>query len=237
MKSNEMMYDVLYNEFKKIKVKGCIIKQHGNIVFEYYKKVKAKQKQQKINSCTKSVVSALLGICLEKGYIENLDVTIDWYFSAYLQGEENEGKRKLTVRHLLTMTEGVDWPEFGEWNCFAPMEFAKDMAGFVLGRDLVREPGKEMNYNSGASQLLGEIISISTGMPLVEFAKRELFEPLGIKEFTWWERDGHALAADGMKMRMSDMMKFGELYLRGVYMKGSGFCWKNGYVSPWFRGI
>ena len=214
------MYKEIINEFKKIKVKGCIIKQHGDIVLEYYKNDKVKDKQHKINSCTKSIVSALLGICLEKGIIESLDCTIDRYFSEYLQGEENEAKRNLTILQLLTMTEGFDWPEFGEWNCFAHMEYAKDMVAYVLGRNLIREPGVQMNYNSGASQLIGEIIAISTGMPLVEFAKKELFAPLGIKEFTWWERNGHALAGSGMKMHMADMMKFGELYLNGGVYQG-----------------
>ena len=74
------MYKEIINEFNKIKVKGCIIKQYDDIVLEYYKNDKIRESKQVINSCTKSVVSALLGICLEKGFIENLDVTIDKYF-------------------------------------------------------------------------------------------------------------------------------------------------------------
>ena len=214
------MYKEIINEFNKIKVKGCIIKQYDDIVLEYYKNDKIRESKQVINSCTKSVVSALLGICLEKGFIENLDVTIDKYFFEYLQGEKNEGKRNITISHLLTMTDGIDWPESGEWDCFANMKNSKDMAAYVLDKDLIREPGKQMNYNSGASQLLAEIIAISTGMPLVELAKQELFAPLGIGDFTWWESNGHALAGSGIKMLMGDMLKFGELYLNGGVYEG-----------------
>ncbi len=209
------MYKSLLEELNKIKVKGCIIKQGDTIVAEYYKNNKAAKKQHKIHSCTKSVTSALVGICLEKGLIASLDVTIDHYFGDYLKDSE---KGKISIYQLLTMTDGLDWPEFGIWNAFAPMHYQKDMTEFVLSRDLVHTNETHMNYNSGASHLLGEIVSRSSGMTVVEFAKKELFEPLAIQEFEWWERDGHALSADGLKMCMTDMMKFGELYLHdGVY--------------------
>ena len=61
-------------------------------------------------------------------------------------------------------------------------------------------PGKCMNYSSGDTQLLGEIISKSADMPLVDFAKKELFEPMQITEFSWSNRDGHALAANGLQL-------------------------------------
>lgn len=116
------------------------------------------------------------------------------------------------------MTDGIDWPELGLWKGFAPIQYQKDMIGFVLNRELIHVPGSHMNYNSGASHLLGEIVSISSGMSVVEFAKKELFDPLGITDFQWYERDGQALTADGIKMAMTDMMKFGELYLnKGIY--------------------
>ena len=209
------IYKELVNEFSKVKVKACVIKRNGKIVLDYHKNDKMATKQHKINSCTKSITSALIGICIDKGLIDGLDVTIERYFAEHLLEDE---KKEITIRHLLTMTDGLDWPELEEWNGFAPMLYQKDMAGYVLGRNLIHHPGEHMNYNSGASQLLGEIITISTGMSVVEFAKKELLEPLGIHDFTWWEREGHALTADGLKMTMEDMVKFGELYLnKGIY--------------------
>ncbi len=221
------MYKDLVDEFNKIKVKGCVIKQGGRIVLEYYKNDKMGKKQHKINSCTKSITSALIGICLDKGLINDLDITIDHYFDHYLQGDHNIEKRKITIRHLLTMTDGLEWPELGEWNGFAPMQYQKDMVGFVLNRNLVHIPGEHMNYNSGASQLLGEIVAISSGMSVVEFAKKELFTHLEIQDFLWWERDGHALSADGLKLYMADMMKFGELYLHGGIYNGKRILSQN----------
>lgn len=214
------MYKEFLSEIKKIKVKGCIIKQNGNIVLEYYKNNKIEGELQKINSCTKSVVSALLGICLEKGLIESLDVTIDKYFSKYLRGDNNTIKREITIRHLLTMTEGLDWPEFGTQRCFSDMVKEEDMVQYILGRELIHKPGECMNYNSGASQLLAEIISMSAGTTLMEFAKRELFEPLGITEFLWLENNGHYLAGSGIKLLMKDMMKLADLYLYGGVFDG-----------------
>lgn len=209
------MYKEFRDELSKIKVKGCIVKRGNTVVMEYYKNEKSAKKHHKIYSCTKSITSALIGICLEKGLIESLDVTIDQYFGEYVKNGE---KAKLTIRHLLTMTDGLDWPELEEWQGFAPMQYQKNMTEYVLGRKMLREPGTKMNYNSGVSQLLGEIVSMSCGGSVVEFAKKELFKPLGINDFEWWERDGHALTADGLKLSMNDMVKFGELYLhRGTY--------------------
>lgn len=127
--------------------------------------------------------------------------------------EECRGKENITIRHLLTMSSGIDWPEFGEWNCFAPMNYSKDIVDFILRRPMIHLPGKSMNYSSGDTHLLGEIIANVTNMSLEEFADQELFKPLNIREHSWISRDGHALAADGLRLKVSDLLKLAELYL------------------------
>ena len=202
-------------EFKKYKIKSCLIKQNSEIVLEYYSNEKVANKLQKINSCTKSFAGTLVGICLDRGLIEDIDIPIKYYFPEIIGNDTDERKHRITLRHILSMSEGLDWPEFGEWNCFAPMAYSKDIVNFVLSRPMVLEPGEKMNYNSGDSHLIGDIIAKATGMKLVDFAEKELFMPLGIKDIQWLERDGHALCADGLRMKTSDMIKLGELYMNG----------------------
>lgn len=198
--------------FEKEKVKACIIKSDGRIIREYYQNAKAKTKLHKINSCTKSFTGILLGITLDQGYIKSLDEKISRYFPRHFINDYCIGKENITIRHLVTMTSGISWPEFGEWNYFSPMNFSKDIFEFILHRPMAMKPGQQMNYSSGDTHLLGEIIAKATDRSLIDFARESLFVPLEIEEFQWIERNGHALAADGLRIKISDLIKLAELY-------------------------
>ena len=212
------MTDKIKNIFLNEKIRACIIKADGKTILEYYRNAKSANSLHRINSCTKSFVGALTGICVEKGIIKSLDVPIGDYLDRYTTISEFTGKEEITVRHLLTMTSGIDWPEFGEWNSFPPMYYSKDMIKFILSRPMLNTPGEKMNYSSGDTQLLGVIISKVADMPLIDFARKELFEPLGISDFNWICRSGHAMAANGLRLKPSDLIKLGELFLNnGIY--------------------
>jgi CubicO group peptidase (beta-lactamase class C family) len=123
-------------------------------------------------------------------------------------------KQTLTVYHLLTMTAGFDWPEFGEWHYFAPMAYQADICRFVLNRPLSTMPGTAMNYNSGCSHLLAAILQQTAGVAVDEFAKEVLFKPLGITNFRWYaDHQGINKGADGLRLTAVDMARFGSLYL------------------------
>ena len=197
-----------------------MIKADGKTILEYYRNAKSANRLHRINSCTKSFVGALTGICVEKGRIKSLDIPIGHYLDRYTTMNEFTGKERITVRHLLTMTSGIDWPEFGEWNSFPPMYYSKDMIKFILSRPMLNTPGEKMNYSSGDTQQLGEIISKATDMTLVDFARKEFFVPLGISDFNWICRDGCAMAANGLRLKPSDLIKFGDLYLNNGVCNG-----------------
>ena len=210
------MYDNRFDNFakdlKKGQIQACVIMQNDNIMFDYYKNRKAEGNLHPIHSCTKSIVSMLVGICLRDGLISDIDTPIIDYLSAYSKCFD-DAKRSITIRHLLTMTPGFDWPEFGEWNFGSPMEYSKDIVKFVLERDLSEEVGTKMNYNSGCSNLLSYIIQSVSGMKLSEYASANLFTPLGINDYIWHEKQGISLGANGLKMKVADMVKLGCLCL------------------------
>lgn len=83
------------------------------------------------------------------------------------------------------MTEGL---EFVEWNCFAPMVFHSDIVKFIINCPMVHPVGTHMNYNSGCSHILSAIMQQVTNMKTneFEFAKRYLFQSLGIQEYQWY---------------------------------------------------
>jgi CubicO group peptidase (beta-lactamase class C family) len=100
------------------------------------------------------------------------------------------------------------------------MEYSKDIIGFILGRDMVANPGERMNYNSGCSHLLSAIIQKVSGKKASAFAEQYLFNPLGMTEYHWLEKQKVSLGANGLRISIQDMLKFGYLYLKNGSIEG-----------------
>ncbi|WP_409294304.1 serine hydrolase domain-containing protein [Peribacillus sp. SCS-26] len=209
-----MNLEKLVHELKKEKINAVLISQNNEMIFHYYKNNKQKNKLHKLNSCTKSILSLLIGIALEKGVLQSLDEPVGSYFPKLFFDLEDKRKLELTLRDLITMTEGLDFPEFGEWNCFSPMVYHHDIVKFTLTRPLIHESGTHMNYNSGCSHILSAILSQAAAMKTEEFAAKHLFHPLGIHEYRWYtDNKGINKGADGLVLKISDMHKIGLLML------------------------
>lgn len=222
-----MNYIKLENELKKERISTCLIYHNNEIVYRYNKNLKSESKLFKINSVTKSVLSILMGIAIDKGFIENVKVPIQQYFPNI----EPE-KREITIEHLLTMTAGYEWPEWGEWGGRPfPMINSKDWIRYVLEKEMVSKPGEKMIYDSGASQVLSAIIQMATKQKLVDFARKMLFEPLGILEYEWHEDSkGINIGGFGLSLKSEDMLKIGILMLQNG-------TWKNKQIisSEWIK--
>jgi len=205
---------VLKKELQKVKINSCLIIENGSCVFEYYKNKKIAGKPQTLNSISKSVVSLLIGIALEEGLIPSLDTPIVHYFERFMEKVDDERKLQITIDHLLTMTPGFDWPEFGEWQAIPKMLYAPHWVNFVLNRPLAHNPGEHMNYNTGATHLLTAILQQASGMKASAFAEKHLFNRLKIEEYRWYEDpQGVNNGGCGLCLRVSDLPKIGYLYL------------------------
>ncbi len=170
-----------------------------------------------VRSVSKSVVSACVGIALAQGLIKNVDQPVFDFFDEYQQ-YNNGGREKLTIKHLLTMTSGLDWNEKVSYldpaNSETLMDYNKDPWGFVLSRRLVTEPGTSWDYNGGCSEILAAIVQKASGKNIHEFAREYLFKPLGI-ERSEWNKFLHfdaPMGASGLRLTARDMLKFGILY-------------------------
>jgi CubicO group peptidase (beta-lactamase class C family) len=214
--SNDILMG-LEKKIKKDKISSCLIQHHGSIVFQYYKNNKMKGKQHKVNSVTKSILSILTGIAIEKGFLEGVHQQIGDFFPNL-----SEQQKDLTIEHLLTMSPGLNWPEFGSWGGRPmPMINSKDWVKFILERPIVEPPGKTMYYNSGCSHLLSAIIQDATGQSLTELADAYLFGSLGIKEYTWYsDAKGIVIGGFGLSLKAEDMLKIGRLMLQDGKWKG-----------------
>jgi CubicO group peptidase (beta-lactamase class C family) len=208
---------------------GVVIVRHGALVYEHYftgddnrwgtplgRKPHNANTLHDLRSITKSVTAILTGIALDRGWLKSLNTPVFSFFpkDADLR---TPGKDRITLRDLLSMTSGLDWPEHAvSYGSPANIERedirASDPYRFVLARPLVATPGTVWNYDSGGVELIGVILENVAHRPLGRFAKEALFDPLGIKHWEWWA-DGAVSAAWGLRLRPRDLAKIGQLVL------------------------
>jgi len=170
-------------------------------------------------SVAKSFTSTLIGIAIEKGFINSVDQSIFDYFPDH-QHLKNEGREYISIEHLLTMTSGLYWPE---WS--APYSSADnpvigmwlrndtDPISYILRMPMVFVPGEDYNYSTGNMILLGEIIRNATAMSMNEFSKKYLFDPLGIGKFDWHTRFENGVDDNQLKTTPRAMLKLGVTFL------------------------
>ncbi len=169
-----------------------------------------------IYSCTKSVVSALVGIAIDQGYIEGLQQPILSFFPQRTIANRDVNKEAMTLEHLLTMTTGFRCQDsyLYRWSGLNQMRESEDWVQFVLDLPMEGEPGERFEYCNGASHLLSGIIQETTGMSANEYALEHLFGPLGISDVDWSSSpQGISVGYSELRLRPQDMAKIGVLYL------------------------
>ena len=201
---------------------GVVVVRHGALVYEQYfaGDMYGYVVQQNANtlhdvaSITKGVVALLIGIAFDRGWLSDLDAPIVSFFPEYADLRTPE-KDRITLRHLLAMTSGLDWPEraisLDDWaNILRQGWSASDPYRFVLARPVEKTPGTAWNYNSGGVWLLGLILRKVSGQPIEEFAEEALLEPLGIKDEVW------AASQTATRQRPADCGCDREIWLNSV---------------------
>jgi CubicO group peptidase (beta-lactamase class C family) len=174
-----------------------------------------------LRSVSKSIVSLLYGIALADGKVPPPAAPLPASFPEYTDLAADPARARWTIHHALTMTMGTDWDELGvpysdPTNSEIAMDMAPDRYRFILGAPVVMEPGKRWVYNGGATALLARIIARGTGGSLHEFARRKLFDPVGIGPTEWiTDRAGEAIAASGLRMKPRDLARIGVMMLNG----------------------
>ena len=164
-------------------------------------------------SCSKSITSACIGIAIELGYIDNAQQSIFDYLPDY-QHLKTDNKEYITIEHLLSMSSGLIWDEWGPTHGTAANDIdmlwldCEDPVSCVLERGWLAVPGDLFTYNGGGTVILGEIIKNATDMNIDEFSRKYLFEPLGIVKTEWRQfSNGMFDTAGSLKLTPRAMMK------------------------------
>ncbi|AJG79016.1 serine hydrolase [Bacillus thuringiensis] len=224
MKTAEKLDQIIKEEYKNMN--GMLVVQKGNIIFEKYYNDYGPNDTFHVASVTKTIISALIGICIDKGYIKSVDQRVIEFFPEY-----NCNSSEITVRHLLTMTAPypfVDWQEPLEELCTQ-----QDWIQYTLDR--IGKGGNigAFKYSSAGAHVLSAIITSTTGKSAREFANEQLFQPLGMREIPnynmkafgfddlfgkdvkGWVHDPNGISTGGwgLTLTVKDMAKFGQMYL------------------------
>lgn len=172
-----------------------------------------------MQSVTKTVTSVVIGIATGRQEFPSLDTPVLNFFDHATVANLDERKRRMTIRHLLTMTSGLDWDEDGPYadprNDSSRMEASFDWVRYTIDRPMAQEPGTTFKYSSGATQVLSHVFRKATGQDIEEYAARHLFGPLGIDRF-FWKRSPTGLidTEGGLYLTTRDVAKIAYLFAK-----------------------
>jgi CubicO group peptidase (beta-lactamase class C family) len=208
---------------------GIIVARNGYIVHEkYYYSSKGHNITEEIQSCTTSIMSALIGIAIDQGFIDNVSQTVLSFFPDKVFANPDSRKDAMTIENLLTMTHGLDYEENAD---YGSLTFSSDWVQFLLDKPMINNPGTVVEYCSGAPHILSAILQNVTGITTASFAETHLFGPLGITDYEWdVDNQGINDGGRGLSLTHHDMAKFGFLYLNNG-------TWEETQVVPeeWVR--
>jgi CubicO group peptidase (beta-lactamase class C family) len=158
-------------------------------------------------SITKSVVGLAIGLLIEEKRIPSLQTPISHWLPEWKGGKR--GKVKLI--HLMTQSSGIHHEQTG-----GKLYRELDQVAYVRKLAVEKEPGTDFSYSNEASELLAPIIRETLeGEQVDTYVARKIFEPLGIKEWTWeHDRADQAMTYTGLALRAGDLLKIGQLMLQ-----------------------
>lgn len=203
--------DALARAGQMPRLRSMLISHDGELVLEQYFNGARPTETTNVKSVSKTVMSALVGLAIDRGHIESLDQSIADYYGEIIEGDP--AKSAITIGNLLSMQAGLETTSFYNYGAWV---LSDDWFRFALEQPLRAEPGTRLVYSTGNTHLLSGIITQATGRSTYQFAQRALAQPMGI-ELNEWQKDpnGYYFGGNNMEFTPRQMMAFGEMYLNG----------------------
>lgn len=195
------------------RLRSLLVVRRGRLVLERYFADADAEELADVRSVTKSLVSTLTGLAVERGYLEGLDQTLGEIVPPGVAPLDSV-ERRITLRNLLTMSGGWEWREVGavgynEWVT------SPDPLAHLLDRPHAYPPGTAFTYSSAAVHLLGVAVAEASRRSLPTLAHETLLGPLGVDAFGWETfPDGRVNGGAGARLRPRDLAKVGQLFLQ-----------------------
>ncbi len=218
-------------------VHGIAVARNGVMAFQHYRSGRDERWRQDlgtvvhgpdvkhdIRSVTKVVTGLLVGDALARKVFPDLETPIFDVFPEY-SDLRSPGKDRIRLRHLLTMSCGLDWdenlPPEDPMNGEVRLASSQDRLRTALEPPLLWEPGSVCNYSGACTELLGAVLQKVSGKPIDAIAREVLLGPLGITDFEWGcHADGIPSASGGLRLRAPDLAKIGQVVVDGGLWHG-----------------
>ena len=198
--------DLLIGEAAQRDTDAVLILKDGKVVCERY--FGRKPDPCYLMSVTKVFAALAVATLLDEGKIPSLDASLSTWFPEWAEGD----KAKVTLRHVLTHTSGIEHGDDA-----LTLNGQKDRLAYVRQARLAKPPGTEWSYNNDAIMLLSGVIAQAAGKQADDYLREKLFDPLGLKDWTWG-RDGAGNATTYADLRMTarDLARVGQWVLGGA---------------------
>ncbi len=201
-------------DMERMKTIAYLVIQNDSIRHEEYWHGYSDTSHTSSFSMAKTFISILVGIAIEEGKIKSLDEPVGNFLPEYEEGD----KSKVTIRHLITMSSGINFDEsyINPIGFAAEAYYGDDLRKLIFKYDAEREPGKHFEYLSGNTQLLGFVLSKATGMSVSDYASEKLWKPLEAEHDAYWSldhKDGDEKAYCCFNSNARDFARIGKLYL------------------------
>ncbi|WP_018344606.1 serine hydrolase domain-containing protein [Cytophaga aurantiaca] len=210
----------LVDSLKKYEAISLLFIQHDSILIEKYFEGAGDSTRSNSFSVSKSFIGALIGRAIKLGFIKSIDQPVADYIPEFKEGE----KSKITIRHLLTMSSGLDWDEAYSslFSQTTEAYYGTELEKQVLSLSVKKQPGKYFEYKSCDTEILAILLQRTTGMNVSEFLSKELWGQMGASEASWSldHTNGIEKAYCCMYATAKDYARLGSLYLHKGNWKG-----------------
>ena len=207
---------------------GVVIIKNGKIIGEKYADGYSDISHGTSWSMAKSYYAALIGISIEKGEIDSLDDNVGKYLDYY-----NDERSKITIRDLLDMSSGLDFPDHEHEKMF----FQTNHLEYAKAVGVEKDAGLKWEYNNVNSMIIGDILFSVTGIKADKLLSERIFEPIGVKDYKLWkDESGNVLTYCCVDMSAQEYSKFGLLFARNGNWNGRQIIPKN-FIDETFRVV
>ena len=195
-------------------LRGLVVIEKGKVVLEKHYNTFWRISVHDIRSAGKSITALLLGIALKEGLVNDLEQSVYSFFPKDKYPTLNEDYKKITLKHLLDMSSGLDADTNDTETAGHSVHWMSkpDWKPYLLSVPLIEKPGEKWSYADIHALLIGAVIEETSGRSLRDFAQEKLFEPLGIEQFYWFTNASDQTGAAGnLYISTVDFAKFGLL--------------------------
>jgi len=215
-----LVAELFYHAAKLESLYGLVVVKNGRIIAEGYFNEGSVDQLSGRQSITKSVVSALVGITLDRGELWSLDQTMAEFFPEFIPMGDPR-KKDITIRQLLQMRAGYPWEHDVSGYTDTMFDGVHNWLPLIEAFVLVNDPGTAWHYSNLSSHILAVILARTTGESLVPYAQEHLFGPIGANLTQWTtDADGYEMGCIEVYLTARDMARFGLLYLNDGMWEG-----------------